>query len=80
MHGRMNIKQHCFFEGSQASAFCHSGNSNMQMRMSMDLWWNDTEGASPKYWAKNLFQWHYFYYGKVFSIYLKYIHISNSCR
>jgi hypothetical protein len=30
------------FEGSVASPVCTSEKSNMQMNMSVELWWNDT--------------------------------------
>jgi hypothetical protein len=27
--------------------------------MSMEQWWNDTDRGKPKYWERNLFQWHF---------------------
>ena len=41
-----------FVEGSQASPSCPCGKSNMEH------WWNITGRSKPKYWDKNLFQWH----------------------
>jgi hypothetical protein len=37
---------------SHALSVCPSVKSNMSMKMSMDHWWNDTDGGEPKYWGK----------------------------
>ena len=36
-------KEHCFLEGSHILRRCPSGEINMQMKMSVERWWNDTE-------------------------------------
>ena len=33
-------KQHCFLEGSQSSSFCRPGRVNMNLKFSMEHWWN----------------------------------------
>jgi len=47
------------FEGSQALRGCPSGTSNVEMKMSMERWWNGTDGGKSKHWAKNLFYFHF---------------------
>jgi hypothetical protein len=47
-----------FLEGSQASPICPSGKSNMQMKMSVERWWNDTDRGEEKNGEKTLFQCH----------------------
>jgi len=36
-------KEHCFLEGSHILRRCPSGEINIQMKMSVERWWNDTE-------------------------------------
>jgi hypothetical protein len=47
-------KEHCFLGGSQASPICPSGKSNIQMKMSMEHWWNDAAREKPKYSEESL--------------------------
>jgi hypothetical protein len=47
------------FEGSQALLACCSGTSSVEIKMSMERWWNGTGGGKSKYWAKNLFYFHF---------------------
>jgi len=42
-------EEHCFLQDSQPSPICPSGNSNLYMKMSMVLWWNDFERGKPKH-------------------------------
>jgi hypothetical protein len=37
-----------FLEGSQGSSVCPSSNSNMQMKMNTEYWWNDTDWGRHK--------------------------------
>jgi hypothetical protein len=52
------LKQHCFMEGSKASPLC-PGKSRLQIEMSMENWWNDTDRESPKCSRQNLSQCHF---------------------
>jgi hypothetical protein len=50
-------KKPCFLEGSQASAVCPSGKSNM--KINMEHWWNNSDCGKPKYLEKKyLSQYH----------------------
>jgi hypothetical protein len=40
------------FEGSQASPACPSDSSSINIKMSMELWWNDTDRGRQKYWDR----------------------------
>ena len=40
------------FEDSQASPACPSDSSSINMNMSMELWWNDTDRGRQKYWDR----------------------------
>jgi len=41
-------------KGSQTSSVCPSGKDNMQTKMSMEHWWNNSDWGKPKYSEKNL--------------------------
>jgi hypothetical protein len=41
-------------EGSQASPACFSDKYSIRIKMSMELWWNDTQRGKAKYSDKNL--------------------------
>jgi len=49
----------CLLEGSVVSSICAAGKTNVQMKMSMEHRWNDTERVKPKYQEKNLSQCHF---------------------
>ena len=42
------------FEGSLSSPACPSGKSRIEMQMSMEHWWNDTDRGRLKYWERNI--------------------------
>ena len=46
--------ERCFGEGSQASLFSPSGNSNIKMKRSMEQKGNDTRGGKLKSWENTL--------------------------
>jgi hypothetical protein len=52
-------KSTAWSEGSHASPACPSDNSSITMKMSTEHWWNDTDRGRPKYWQKNLSQFHF---------------------
>jgi len=42
----------------QVLPICLSGKINVWMEMSMEHWWKTIDRGKPKYWEKNLSQWH----------------------
>ena len=42
------------FAGSQASSVCPSEKDAIEMKMSMEHWWNDIDKVKQKYFNKNL--------------------------
>jgi len=42
-------KENCFFKSQTAPVSCRSSESNMQVKTSMEYWWNDTDKEEPKY-------------------------------
>jgi hypothetical protein len=50
---------HCFAWKLPGLARSSSESSSVNMKMSMEHWWNDTDWGRPKYWDKNLFQCHF---------------------
>lgn len=57
------------------SGFQASGKSNMQVKLSIEHWWNDTDKRKPKYPAKSLSHCHFLRL-KLMCIYLE----SNSAH
>ena len=55
------LKEHCFMADFQTSAACPFGKINMQMAVSMEHWWNDTDSGMPKNPENNLSQCHFFH-------------------
>jgi hypothetical protein len=49
-------KSMTLFAVSQASSVCPSGKNAIEMKMSVELWWNYTEKAKWKYLSRNLSQ------------------------
>jgi len=45
------------FDDSQASPICLFDKSYVKLKMSMDHWWNGTDGRKLKYLEINLYQW-----------------------
>jgi len=44
--------------------------------MGMERWWSDTEGESPKYSEKNLYQYQFFYHRP----HIKYLALNQNAR
>jgi hypothetical protein len=47
------------FEDPQSSAACPSQESSINIKMSTEHWWNDTDRGNPKYSEENLTHCHF---------------------
>ena len=47
-HAVRYLKEHYLIGGSPKASPCPS-KSSMKMKMSLELWWNDTDRETPKY-------------------------------
>jgi hypothetical protein len=48
------IKDHCLFEGLQASAACPSVKKSVKMAVNMEHWWNDDQRVIRNHSEKHL--------------------------
>ena len=49
-------KRIALFKDSQSLPTCPSDKNSIEMQMSVEQWWNDSDRGKLKYWERNIIQ------------------------